>query len=172
MSPLLGNLTLDGLEHALMESLNTISKSKEKKLTIRKNDGHKTSINYKPIICRYADDLIVIGTSKNVISKYIKPSLETFLAARGLELSKDKTTVATIEESDLNYLGYTFMYRKDWKQRKSITMRSKRNESGIALLPNKSKVKEIRIKLREIFNKGQNMTSYEIIAKLNPIVRG
>lgn len=174
ISPLLGNLTLDGLESAIMESLNKITKkiSKEKKLTIRKKDGLKTSINLKPIICRYADDVIIIGASKNTLSKYIKPKLESFLKERGLELSKEKTTVGTIKESDLHYLGYTFKYRESWKQRKRITMRSKQHMSGIALIPNKIKVRNIRIKLREIFKKSQNMTSYELIAKLNPIIKG
>lgn len=172
ISPLLANLTLDGLESAMMESLNKITKSKEKKLTRRKKDGLKTSINFKPIICRYADDVIIIGASKNILSKYIKPKLQDFLRERGLELSKEKTTVGTIKESDLDYLGYTFKYRESWKQRKRMTMRSKQHMSGIALIPNKIQVRNIRIKLRQIFKKSQNLTSYELIAKLNPIIKG
>lgn len=168
ISPLLVNLTLDGLESAIMAS----RKSKDKKLTIRKKDGRKTSINFKPIICRYAEDVIIIGASKNKQSKYIKPKLESFLRERGLELSKEKTTVGTIKESDLDYLGYTFKYRSSWKQRKRITMRSKQHMSGIVLTPNKIKVRNLRIKLREIFKKSQNLTSYELIAQLNPIIKG
>jgi len=112
ISPLLGNLTLDGLENALMASLGRISKSGARKLTIRKKDGSKTYINFKPIICRYADDVVIIGASMNVLRKYIKPALELFLKERGLELSKEKTTVARIKDADINFLGYTFMYRE------------------------------------------------------------
>jgi RNA-directed DNA polymerase len=70
------------------------------------------SFNLKTI--RYADDFIVIGTSRRVIEKFVKPSVENFLKERGLKLSPEKTKIFKIESGvELNFLGYTFKYRKN-----------------------------------------------------------
>ena len=51
-------------------------------------------------------------------------------------------------------------------------MRSKQHMKGIALIPNKEKMVAIKIKLKEEFKKGQNLTAYELITKLNPMIKG
>jgi hypothetical protein len=51
-------------------------------------------------------------------------------------------------------------------------MRSKEHQAGVALYPNKEKVKAIRAKLRREFRVNQNLTAYELISKLNPIIKG
>jgi len=43
---------------------------------------------------------------------------------------------------------------------------------GIAMYPNKNKVKEIINKLKETFKKNYNKSAYELISTLNPIIRG
>jgi len=40
---------------------------------------------------RYADDFIVTGASKEVLQHQVRPAIEVFLRARGLELSDEKT---------------------------------------------------------------------------------
>lgn len=182
ISPLLANLTLDGLESEIENSLNSITTSKSKKLTpwfathgvqtVKKKDGIMTTLNLRPVVCRYADDVVIIGRSKNLMEKHIKPALEKFLSDRGLRLSTEKTTLATIRERELNYLGYTFLYNESWKQNKSSLMRSKERKEGIALVPNDEKEKAIRAKLRHEFRKNQNASTYELIAKINPIIKG
>jgi RNA-directed DNA polymerase len=112
ISPLLANFTLDGLEKEIEDSLDGVTESKLKKLTIKRKDGTKTSINLKAVVCRYADDVIIIGRSKNLMEKYIRPALEGFLKVRGLKLSTEKTVLATVKEKELNYLGYTFLYKE------------------------------------------------------------
>jgi len=109
---LLANFTLDGIEQAIEKSLDRITKNREKKLTIKRRDGTKTSINLRPIVCRFADDVVIIGRSKNILEKYIKPALILFLKERGLRLSMEKTTLGSIKEKELNYLGYTFKYQE------------------------------------------------------------
>jgi len=51
-------------------------------------------------------------------------------------------------------------------------MRSKNFHEGIALYPNREKVKNIKIVLRKQFKDNLNITSYELIAKINPIIKG
>jgi hypothetical protein len=43
---------------------------------------------------------------------------------------------------------------------------------AIALYPNKKKVDTFIGKLREIFKSSQNLSSMELINRLNPIIRG
>jgi RNA-directed DNA polymerase len=112
ISPVLANLTLNGLEEAVRKSISSITGGK----TLRKNvykEGVRVkmlSFNLKTI--RYADDFVVIGTSRRVIENFVKPSVEAFLNERGLKLSPEKTKIFQIESGmELNFLGYTIKYR-------------------------------------------------------------
>ena len=82
ISPVLCNLTLDGLERLLNERF------KRRKVNM----------------VRYADDFVVTGDSKERLRDEVKPVIEAFLADRGLELSKEKTHIVRIEEG-FDFLG-------------------------------------------------------------------
>ena len=82
ISPVLCNLTLDGLERLLKERF------KQRK------------VNF----VRYADDFIVTGDTEELLRDEVKPVIEAFLADRGLELSKEKTRIVRIEEG-FDFLG-------------------------------------------------------------------
>ena len=75
ISPLLCNLTLDGLER----QLNTRFKRR------------------KVNMVRYADDFIVTGDSEALLRDEVKPVIETFLAERGLQLSMERSEEHTSE---------------------------------------------------------------------------
>ncbi len=81
ISPVLANLTLDGLEGKL------------------KNLGLP-----KVHLIRYADDFIVTGPSKETLET-VKSTVEEFLRERGLKLSQEKTKIAHIEEG-FDFLGW------------------------------------------------------------------
>ncbi len=70
ISPVLANMTLDGLETAVK---NAVPK------------GAKVHV------IRYADDFIVTGESKEILQKKVKPAIRSFLSQRGLNLSGEKT---------------------------------------------------------------------------------
>jgi RNA-directed DNA polymerase len=53
---------------------------------------------------RYADDFIVTGRSKELLENGVKPLVERFLRARGLELSQEKTSITHIDEG-FDFLG-------------------------------------------------------------------
>src|SRR5215469_3883491 len=89
ISPVLANMTLDGLERRLRESY--------PKTTIK---GIAAKVNF----VRYADDFIVTAASKELLQQQIKPLIEAFMRERGLELSEEKTCVTHIENG-FDFLG-------------------------------------------------------------------
>ena len=88
-SPVLANMTLDGLEKALRE---TFPKPHRK--------GSSEKINF----VRFADDFIVTGKSKEVLANEVKPLVEQFMKERGLTLSSEKTLITHIEDG-FDFLG-------------------------------------------------------------------
>lgn len=85
ISPLLCNMTLDGLQELVIKGRN----KKKRKLNI----------------IRYADDFIITGASPEILLDEIKPDVETFLAERGLTLSQEKTKLSHINDG-FNFLGF------------------------------------------------------------------
>jgi len=67
ISPLLSNLTLDGMEKAIRSQIK-----------IRRDQ-----VNF----IRYADDFVVTARTKEMLEQIVKPIVVAFLAQRGLELS-------------------------------------------------------------------------------------
>lgn len=84
ISPVLANLTLDGMEQAIRS-----------RIKIRRDQ-----VNF----IRYADDFIVTARTKQTLEQIVKPAVVAFLAERGLELSEQKTTITHIE-AGFNFLG-------------------------------------------------------------------
>jgi RNA-directed DNA polymerase len=88
-SPVLANMTLDGLERKLRE-----------RYPKRPGHGSKGMIN----LIGYADDFLVTGDSKEKLENEVKPLIEQFMQERGLELSAEKTVITHIEEG-FDFLG-------------------------------------------------------------------
>src|SRR6266566_4925281 len=84
ISPVLANLTLDGMEQAIRSQIK-----------IRRDQGN---------FIRYADDFVVTARTKETLEQIVKPAVVAFLAERGLELSEQKTTITHIE-AGFNFLG-------------------------------------------------------------------
>lgn len=89
ISPVLANLTLDGLEGTLRKQYPST--------TVK---GQRAKVN----LVRYADDFVVTGSSKELLEQEVKPLVEQFLRERGLELSQEKTTVTHIQDG-FDFLG-------------------------------------------------------------------
>jgi len=85
VSPVLANMTLDGLEGELKEQFPKAQRDK---------------VHF----VRYADDFIITGRTKEVLEGKVLPLVERFLAQRGLELSKEKTRITHIDEG-FDFLG-------------------------------------------------------------------
>jgi RNA-directed DNA polymerase len=88
-SPVLANLTLDGLEAKLRE--------RYPKATAR---SRWAKVN----LARFADDFVITGNSKELLETEVKPLVEQFLRERGLELSQEKTKITHIKDG-FEFLG-------------------------------------------------------------------
>lgn len=88
ISPVLANMTLDGLESMLAE-----------KFPNARWAGRKMNM------VRYADDFIITGNSKEWLEHEVKPAVVEFLAERGLVLSPEKTKITHIREG-FDFLGW------------------------------------------------------------------
>jgi RNA-directed DNA polymerase len=89
ISPMLANMTLDGLEKAVKSAV-----------------PRRSRVNF----IRYADDFIITGKSKRLLNESIIPVVEEFLGERGLRLSNEKTEITYIKKG-FTFLGQSF--RKD-----------------------------------------------------------
>ncbi|MCB1111027.1 MAG: group II intron reverse transcriptase/maturase, partial [Chlamydiia bacterium] len=90
-SPVLANITLDGLEKAI-KSIST--------------KGDK--INF----VRYADDFICTAATKEVLEQKVQPVIINFLKERGLELSLEKTKITHINVG-FDFLGFNLRKYED-----------------------------------------------------------
>ncbi len=86
ISPILANLTLDGMERTIRQTA--------------RPQGDKVNL------VRYADDFIVTGATQELLERKVKPALTAFLTPRGLELSEQKTVITHVQKG-FNFLGHT-----------------------------------------------------------------
>lgn len=174
ISPTLANFTLNGLEKEIMDSINPLTKSKDKRILITLKDGSKTRIGSYLTYVRYADDFIVLVRSRHLLKSYVIPSIENFLKKRGLRLNPQKTKIFRLSDKNaqLDFLGYTFKYNTKWKIKSHVFYTHHAGSRGIALYPNKKKMHNFIAKIKFIFKKSNNLDAYNLIVKLNPILRG
>ncbi|NIO69563.1 MAG: group II intron reverse transcriptase/maturase [Anaerolineae bacterium] len=87
ISPVLANMTLDGLEAVIADQPHRGTKRQAKLHLIR-----------------FADDFVITGGSKELLGEDIEPGIVDFLVERGLNLSAEKTKLTDIEEG-FDFLG-------------------------------------------------------------------
>lgn len=133
ISPTLSNMTLDGLQAELSK--------------FRRQD--------KVHMVRYADDFIITGNSKELLENKVKPIVERFLSARGLELSSEKTHITHIDKG-FNFLGVNI----------------RKYNGKLLVKPSKKNVKAFLDKVRNAIKDNKNAKQSNLIRTLNPIIRG
>ncbi len=87
ISPVLANMTLDGLEGRLQAAFPRWKKT-------------RPLVNF----ARYADDFIVTGRTQTLLEQEVRPLIAQFMQERGLELSLEKTKITPIE-TGFDFLG-------------------------------------------------------------------
>ena len=137
ISPTLANMVLDGIENYLKLQFGNRLKS------------------HKVHFIRYADDFVITANSEELLVNEIKPSLENFLNARGLRLSKEKTIVTHIQKG-FTFLGQTIRKFKD----------------KLIIKPSDKSIESLLDKIRDICNEHKQAKTGFIIEQLNPIIRG
>src|SRR3989442_2625135 len=144
ISPALANMTLNGLEQLLISHFP--KKGRPEK---------RAKVN----LIRYADDFCVTGSSKELLGQEVKPLVEQFLRERGLQLSPEKTVITHIEQC-FDFLGQTVRKYQRGKRAKFF------------ITPSKKNIKTFLSKIRKHIKESRDLTAGELIAELNPQIRG
>jgi RNA-directed DNA polymerase len=145
ISPIIGNIALNGLENALARKFYSRLDG-----TIDKPHRNKHKINY----VRLADDFVVTADSSETANEIIE-LIQTFLDPRGLTLSEEKTLVTNISKG-FNFLGWNF----------------RKYQGKLLPKPSKDSQKEVIKKIGEIISKAKAWDQDRLIRILNPIIRG
>lgn len=142
ISPVLANITLNGLETGLQRFL-------------REQLGAKEYARVKVNLVRYADDFVVTGASQDVLEAMVKPWVVAFLRERGLQLSEEKTKVVHIEQG-FDFLGWNFRKYKE----------------KLLIKPSRKNVQAFYGKVREIIATSLALPTAMLIQRLSPVLRG
>ena len=142
ISPLLANLTLDGLETGLKRFL-------QNQLGIA--GAKRAKVN----LVRYADDFVVTGDSKELLEAVVKPWVEAFLRERGLQLHTGKTRIVHIDDG-FDFLGWNF----------------RKYSGKLLIKPSQKNVKAFYGKVSEVIARHLSRPKAALIQKLNPILKG
>ncbi|WP_027340697.1 group II intron reverse transcriptase/maturase [Halonatronum saccharophilum] len=145
ISPILANMTLDGLEMLLKREYWSNERG-----TINRKYNRINKIN----IVRYADDFVVTATNKEVLEE-IKELIEDFLKERGLQLSREKTKITHINDG-FDFLGWNF----------------RKYKGKLIIKPAKKAYKSIINEIREVIKKHKTIKQGELIGILNSKIRG
>ena len=144
ISPILSNITLDGIERILDIKYH----SKNNKFNRR--IASKCQVNF----VKYADDFIV--TARTIeIAEEAKALIGNFLKQRGLELSNEKTQITHIND------GFDFL---GWNIRKY--------NGKLLIKPSKKSIQKITRGISDIIRNGKTWTQQDLIKTLNPIITG
>ena len=140
-SPTIANIALDGLEALLTE-----------KFARTTTVGRKAKVH----LVRYADDFLILGSSRELLEKEVKPLVEVFLAERGLQLSPTKTTITHISKG-FDFLGQNIRKYKNGR---------------LLIKPSPKNVKTFLQKVRENIRANRSSRQETLINLLNPIIKG
>ena len=145
VSPVLANLTLNGMEEQLYRVTNT-------RLT---KEGYKSRNPRKVNFIRYADDFIITAKDKDTLTELVLPFVNDFLEQRGLRLSAKKTRVVHISEG-FDFLGHNI----------------RKYKGKLLIKPNKAAVQDVKHKAFTIIRHNKAISQEMLIKKLNPVLRG
>lgn len=142
ISPVLCNMVLDGMEIMLH------SHFKRKWINGKQ-------VNPKVNFTRYADDFVITGSTPELLENEVKPLIREFLDKRGLALSEEKTVITCIND------GFDFL---------GCNVRKYNGE--LLIKPSKGGVKAFLAKIRGTIRQNKAAAQKDLIARLNPIIRG
>ena len=145
ISPILANITLDGIEKILEDKYHT-----NKSGRIDSNHAAKYKVNFS----RYADDFIVTAKTEE-IAKEVKELIKVFLKDRGLELSEEKTVITHIKDG-FDFLGWNF----------------RKYNGKLLVKPSKKSIDKITEKISNKIDSGKTWKQEVLIDTLNPIITG
>jgi RNA-directed DNA polymerase len=142
LSPLLANLTLDGLE-----------------LFVRDRVQQAKTGSSGSCFCRYADDMIFLVTTYQNAQITLE-AIKDFLKLRGLQVKEAKMRITNIYDSPFEFLGFKFSL---------VFRRNRKRRVAIISIPD-SAIRKLRDKINRIFR--SNKPYHEKIREVNLVIRG
>jgi len=106
-------------------------------------------------LVRYADDFVITGSSRELLTQQLLPIVQRFLNGRGLELSRDKTKITAVAD------GFDFLGQQVRRFGRKLLVR-----------PAKAKVCALLDKVRDTIERSGAWTAGDLIQQLNPLLRG
>ncbi len=106
-------------------------------------------------LVRYADDFIITGTTRALLSDEVKPLVMQFLKERGLELAEEKTCIVHIDDG-FDFLGFHL----------------RKYRAKLLIKPAKSSIAAVKEKIQVTLHDGSALPQGLLIHRLNPIIRG
>lgn len=103
----------------------------------------------------YADDFVITATSKDMLENQVKPTVKSFLNERGLELSEEKTKITHIDDG-FDFLGFNI----------------RKYNGKLLIKPAKKNVLDFVRNIRAVIKKHAATSAGDLIAILNPKLRG
>lgn len=140
ISPTLANMALDGLETELLARFGSTDRAHRK---------------HRVALCRYADDFVITGSSKELLENEVRPLVEKFLAQRGLQLSPEKTKITHVA-AGFDFLGANV----------------RKYDGKLLIKPSSKNIKAFLDKVREIIKSHAQAKQVDLIRLLNPVIRG
>ncbi len=133
ISPTAANMALDGLQSRLLGRFKGLS----------------------VYLVRYADDFIITGTTRALLSDEVKPLVMQFLKERGLELAEEKTRIVHIDDG-FDFLGFHL----------------RKYRAKLLIKPAKASIAAVKEKIQVTLHDGSALPQGLLIHRLNPIIRG
>ena len=167
ISPLLANIALHGLETAMISAYPT---------TTRRDGEHQS---WKPIVVRYADDLVILHPDQAVILD-IRQRVTDWLRQMGLELHPAKTRIVhSLREHDGQRPGFDFLGFSVRQHPVGKAHAPKRGGRGggrlgftTLITPSKDARRRHSGRIRTIVQARQAAPQAALIRDLNPVIRG
>jgi RNA-directed DNA polymerase len=145
ISPLLLNVALHGMEHALGISYTS-----------------RGTLRGRYALVRYADDLAILcPTQEEAIEA--KDLLAQWLRGRGLRLSEAKTHIRHLTEG-FNFLGFNIRHYP--------APQSSRSGYKLLIKPSRDSIQQIRRKLKTLWHQHVGSPTGALISAMNPLIRG
>lgn len=139
ISPTLMNLTLEGLEECIKAFCPPRLRAKGTKLAL----------------VRYADDMFITSSLKELLEEQVVPAVISLLKERGLELSPEKTKLTHIKDG-FDFLGQTI----------------RKFQGKLLIKPARKSVQQLLDKVRAVIKTNPQCKPEYLIKQLNPIIRG
>ena len=145
ISPILANHTLNGMDKHLEDTY--------KREPTGKGATYR-QVNPKVHPVRYADDFIITAPTQER-AEQVKETVRQHMAARGLQLSEEKTLITNIADG-FDFLGWNF----------------RKYKGKLLIKPSKKAQQNVLEKIRKVIDQSKARTQDELIRMLNPIIRG